>query len=53
MLLVIGVKIQRIQSWENAMASGAGRENNWYRETLSERILNMKPTITIKPGSRF
>lgn len=46
-------KDTRIQSWENAMASGAGERILDIGDSLAERILNIKPTITIKPGSRF
>ena len=51
--LVNRSKDTRIQSWENAMASGAGERIIDIGDSLSERILNIKPTITIKPGSRF
>lgn len=51
--LVNRSKDARIQSWENAMASGAGERIIDIGDSLSERILNIKPTITIKPGSRF
>ena len=46
-------KDTRIQSWKNAMASGAGERILDIGDSLAERILNIKPTITIKPGSRF
>lgn len=51
--LVNRSKDTRIQSWENAMASGAGERILDIGDSLAERILNIKPTITIKPGSRF
>ena len=51
--LVNRSKDTRIQSWENAMASGAGERIIDIGDSLSERILNIKPTITIKAGSRF